>query len=1013
MRATQVPVVEVPDWPDLTGSGPDQVAAWRDWVRQVWGVPVVAEAVAHASPDLARQVDAVCGPQAMDGARVRRTVLALARYVLRMTGRSTPVGLMAGVGRAGFGGRAGCRDDEGQAVVARADGSWLAAVVDVLESCPEVVARVPLVVNNVCFVRGGHVVVPYQHRPAWQGQTAEAVDVTVRYTAAVKAVLEAARTPILGLRLVERVSAAVAGAAADRVVAMVVELVRRGVLVSALRAPSTVVDALGHLVQVLDEAGAAQVPEVRRIVATVADVDAGLRLHNRVADAGRLVELRKALAAQMDAVAGPVRQPLAVDLRLGLEVVLPRRVGREVELAASVLARVGPHPFGAAAWQEYHTRFFERYGIGAVVPLLDVVDPDVGLGWPAGYRGSTVDEPPAVVSARDLVLLGLVQAAALDGRDEVVVDDELVAELAHPDLRRARVPAHLELCVRVDAVSGEALDRGEFGLTVTGVSRGVGTMTGRFAAVLDDGGVAGVVAGLPVSDPRAVVAQVSYAPLDPATGHVARSPRLLPDVVSVGEHHDEADGVIGPRDLAVGCDSQRLYLVQLSTGRRLEPMVAHALDLRAHTAPLARFVAEIGRAQAAVVGSFDWGAAARLPWLPRVRYGRTVLCRARWLLDASDLPGRSEPWRVWVDAVEGWCGRRRVPDRVELGEGDQRLPLDLRQPGHLVLLRTHLDSVGRAVLTEAGDPAGRGWIGGRAHEVVVPLVADPVPVWPAVPPVTAARVIGRDHGHAPGVSRWLYVQLYGHVERQPEILGVHLPALLAQWETPPRWWYIRYRDAKGWHLRLRIEVGDFGAASGRVSGWAGGLRRLGLLRDLQFGVYYPEVGRWGGGAVMAAAEEVFGADSAALVAGFGLRDRPGRQVVTAAHLVSIASGWCGGPEDGMRWLVDHARTDTVADVPRPLLDEGVRLADPTDGWAALRAAPGGEAIVAAWQHRDRALADYRKVLANEAGVDPDTVLDSLLHAHYIRACGIDRDDERLCLRLARAAALARLARSGR
>ena len=274
-------------------------------------------------------------------------------------------------------------------------------------------------------------------------------------------------------------------------------------------------------------------------------------------------------------------------------------------------------------------------------------------------------------------------------------------------------------------------------------------------------------------------------------------------------------------------------------------------------------------------------------------------------------------------------------------------------------------------------------------------------------------MIGRDHGHLPGVSNWLYAKLYGHVERQAEILAQHLPELLSEWDEPPAWWYIRYRDPE-WHLRLRIALSDahdFGQAAHRVSTWAGCLRREGLLRDVQFATSYPETGRWGDGALLTAAEEVFGADSRALVAQFAQPSRPHPQALAAANLVAIAAAFTGSPEAGMNWLITYAKTEASTSLPRPVLAEAVRLADPTGDWAALRAAPGGRAITEAWEPRHRALADYRARLAAADGIDPDAVLDALLHAHHIRAVGIDRDHEHTCLRLVRAAALTWDARS--
>ena len=58
-----------------------------------------------------------------------------------------------------------------------------------------------------------------------------------------------------------------------------------------------------------------------------------------------------------------------------------------------------------------------------------------------------------------------------------------------------------------------------------------------------------------------------------------------------------------------------------------------------------------------------------------------------------------------------------------------------------------------------------------------------------------------------------------------------------------------------------------------------------------------------------------------------------------------------------------------------------------------------------WQKRRTALASYRDRLTAADAPDPDAVLAALLHLHHARMSGIDRASERLCLRLARAAAL--------
>jgi thiopeptide-type bacteriocin biosynthesis protein len=538
-------------------------------------------------------------------------------------------------------------------------------------------------------------------------------------------------------------------------------------------------------------------------------------------------------------------------------------------------------------------------------------------------------------------------------------------------------------------------------------------LTGRFLSVLasqDKAALAADLADLPGGDGDTVPAQLSFPPLDPATAHVTRATQILPTVISLAEHRAPGEQVLTAEDLAVSCDGRRMYLAAPQLGRRMEAGGMHALNLRTHTPPLARLVTELGRAQSAQVTMFNWGAATRLPFLPRLRYGRTILSAARWRLEAAELPARTAHWTEWDDALTEWRARRRVPRLVRLTEGDRLLPLDLDQTGHRTLLRAHVDKTTYAVLTEAATPEDVGWCDGRPHELIVPLTATKPARWPPLPKPSPVRVIHRGQGESPGTSPVLLASLYGDLHRQDVVLTEHLPELLARLGSPePAWWYVRYRDPDH-HLRLRIALPDpagFGDIARTASTWADELRRLGLLREVAYPTDFPEIGRWGSGPAWAAAEKVFVADSHAVLAQLSLSEHPHRQALVAAHSVAIAIAFTGSDTTGVRWLIDHIPARTSARVPRPIYSEAVDIADPTDNWAALRAAPGGAAIADAWGQRDQALADYRTHLPgpHTEGIAVDDVLTSLLHVNFVRACGIDFDDEAVGLHLARAAAL--------
>ncbi|MEV5338330.1 lantibiotic dehydratase [Streptomyces sp. NPDC052676] len=1011
VRAARYTRLPLPPWPDVTGDSPAQVQQWLTWLRTVWALDEVSDAVEQASPSLARHMDALCATNTDPEARqVRRTLLSVIRYVQRMTGRATPNGLFAGIALATLGERLDARWGQWHRAVARADAAWVTAVISRLEACPELLRRLPVVASNISFVRGDRLVIPYPARSRSTGKpTAE---VSIRFTSAVRAALDAARSPIRYDLLADKVQAGFPQVPEPRVRELVTSLIRNGALVSSLHAPSAVLDPLDHLVRQLDAVNADEEPTVSDLLCVLRAVRDAVAQHNQALTPADGRRLRRALRQKMTEVAA-ADHPVALDLRLDCSLVLPTPVAHEAERAATVLARLTPAPFGTPGWKEYHTRFFEKYGIGSLVPLRDVTDPDAGLGFPAGYMDS---EPEArePLSKREQRLLALAQAAALEGRDEILLDEELISSLQIGDQDGMQVPPHMEVSFHVEAASTDALGRGDFTLCAIRPSRGIGTTSGRFLALLDANDrarAAEVLEGLPVNAPGALPVQLSFAPLDRADSNVSRVPKMLPAVISLAEHRTTDERTIDLDDLAVGCDRRRLYLASLSRKCLVEPHVVHALDLRAHTPPLVRFLAEISRSQSAVVTDFSWGAAAALPYLPRVRYGRAVLAPARWLMHASDVPDTTASWDEWHTAVGHWRTQRRVPEAIALTEGDQLLPLDLSESAHRAVLRAHLATTETAVLTERS--LGGGWFAGRAHEIVVPMTATRAPKWPTVPPVTADRLLTRDHGHLPGTSPWLLVKLYGHPERHPEILSRHLPGLLAQWETAPTWWFMRYRDPRP-HLRLRIaapEPANVGQAVTRISDWTTHLRRAGLVNDMQFATNYPETGRWGTGPLMSLAEDVFAADSRALAVQFAQPSRPHPRVLAAANFVSLATAFTSNVDEAMEWLSRYGKITDPRPLDRQVLPEAVRLADPTDDWAALRAHAGGEAITAAWAERDQAIARYRSLLS-ESDLDPHLVLDSLLHAHHIRATGIDKDDERMCVRLARAAALAWTARRG-
>jgi class I lanthipeptide synthase len=1013
--AAHPPDADVHSWPDLTGTTDEHVARWRSWLREVWASREFAEAVEVASPALAHRVRQMCDTGQLPERAVRRAVLSVIRYQQRLASRATPFGLFAGVAPVRFGSPSEARFGPENHAVARVDAEWLGEVITRLEACQELRHRLSVVGNDLAFVRDEQLVVGCQQQPTGK----EPAEVAIAHTKAVHLALQAAQTPVCLADVADTLATEFPDRSESVIDRMLASLVTQGFLITSLRPSMTATDPLSHVLAALNTAEADAIPEVAGLLGELRGINTDLGQHKATPAQQRGL---RTIASRKMATIVPSERPVAVDLRLAGGVVLPHAVAREAEATAAALVRLTPHPFGLPAWQDYHRRFVERYGIGALVPVDDLLNADSGLGFPAGYRDSRINPLARPgLSERDVTLLAWAQTAAMRQNTEIVLDDTMIADLLGVDAATpTRVQPHTDLRCRVHAASLDALDRGEFELAVTGVSRAAGTTTGRFLDLFnadDRERLINAYAELPTVTEGALQAQVACPGIYQQTENVTRTPAVLPYLLSIAEHraHDDSrDGTVSLADLAVSADGERLYLISLSRRRAVEPRVFSAVEFINHAHPVLRFLCEISTAPVAACALFSWGAAGRLPFLPRIRYRRSILSPAMWTLASRDLPSAAAPWQVWADSLSVWRLQFRVPARIYLGDTDRRIQLDLDEPAHMSVLRAELDHFGKTTVREAPDATALGWIDGRAHDIVIPLAATARPVAPAR--TWSPHTISREHGYLPGSGDWLFVKLYGHPDRQTAILTSHLPTLLSTWDTPPEWWFLRYHDPER-HLRLRFRLrgtADFGPAAARVTEWTAELRRLGLIRHVQWDTYYPETGRFGEGRTMAAAEAVFAADSAAAIAQLQASTRgdgPHQRAIIAASMVDLAISVTGDTDAGMRWLIDHLRTPKTPTIARPTYQQAIQLANPNDGWNTLRAIPGGEDIATSWTRRRATLATYRRALKAAGEIAPDSVLSDLLHLHHVRLAGVDPDNERACRRLARAAALSWVTRT--
>lgn len=967
----------------------------------------IRDALAVGAPDLLEAID-----RAPAGRQRARLDASLLRYLIRMSSRPTPYGLFAGVALTTWSDVTDLRlANAPRRPRARLDMGWLARWIDALEQQPEIRRALRLVANPAAFERAGRLYLT--ERPS-VGDAPPPGEVSVRCTAAVRRCLTLARCATRYDTIAAALGDSAARPTRERVETLIDSLCAQGFLLSELRPPLTTGAPAEHVLRVL-----------RALAATPPAVHAAEQLRRLVGDARAAGEKPAArwMHPAREEAAGDDESPTDLPRhQVDSALVLRRdrvshRVAVDAARAAELLVRLSPYPDGPPHLAAYRREHVARYGPRRLVPLLELVDPERGLG-PLDAVASTRERPDAARRAqRDQTLLELAARAAHDRHLSIDLDDRTIARLELAPLRTPRLPATLDLNLLVGARSVRHLDAGDF-TVVVGPNVGAmeaGRGLGRFADLLEQPACDALRADAAFQDDAqvAIDAELVYAPRQARSANVAVRPAVHAYEIVMGAAPSVApDHVIPLDDLAIGVEGDRLVAWWLSRGCRVRVHAGHMLN--SMTAPAAcRLLAELDQDAVMPLMGFDWGPAERLPFLPRVRAGRVVLRPAQWRIDAID-PGwqASAPPADLAPAIARWRARWQMPRYVHVGAADNRLLIDLCSTEHFGALRDALPEAGYVVQEALPTPHDH-WLpgpgGAFASELVVPLVRRDVnrrsrpatadaPAEASAPATARAREISSSASRLrPPGSDWLFAKLYGPQSAQDDVMVNDVGPLCEQLtasDAADRWFFVRYADDAS-HLRIR-----FHGAPERLTRivmpelCALGARLIDERRcdRLTFDTYDRELERYGGEQGLAMAEEVFAADSRTTLRMLGLLARRALSIDRVAlGIVSIDRLLAGlGLDDDARLRHYGRMRDAKHLVGDQYRTRKRELCALLSDERLLSSRPGGTELLALLAARDEALAPIVERLRTFEPADGDLLEEwfaNVVHLHCNRLLG--------------------------
>lgn len=878
------------------GAGEDH----ETWLRRIIAEPIVREAIGVASPDLYSRLDAWQDGR-LTAADYERVTLAVARYVYRMAGRSTPFGLFAGLSIGTFAARSElilARHDALRRCV-QLDMATIRAVVSAFSRRLQLQKRLKYLPNDTIYDTSDGSLRYVRSDESDRGQAYTLVGLVK--TPYLDAVLRRASSSAT----IDELAGEIArdGITPADAVAYVENLIDNQALLCELTPSSVDEGHVDGMAKRLREAGAADEASYLDCVAErLAELGAPAAVVSPARYAWAMspiaLGLGEANEAPIGLTARDVLRHVRVDLfRLPKALTLSDAVAVEISNAVRLL-----HQIGAGAENNAMARFKEsflaRYGAQAV-PLMVALDEDLGIGFDPAARNMAFSSPElerldfpspistaATWSARDQLLLTHLTQALGEGFTELDLESKDVERIAK-ETQRLPLPDSLAAKLTISAASTDAVARGDYSLIVDHVS---GPSAGRpFGRFCYDPQLRSHVEELLRQEeeehPDAIFAEVAYLPSGHAA-NVAVRPILRRHYIPLLGAPQAGESIAIPLDtLWLQADGSRLTLWSAKYQRQIVPRIT---NMHAAFSPLNatvyRFLHALQFDGLACDLTWSWGALATAPFLPRVRHKRIVCARARWRLNTSDLRKlQSVSLIAGIELVQGLRNLRKIPRWVALAQSDNFLPIDLESRLGLRVFLQQVRGRQEAVLVElyptpdllcVEGPNGR-----YAHEMVVPIRTTRPTVSRPVPRFRQIAEGAVERQFPPG-SSWLSTKIYSGPATSERILRHVLPSVVSELERSgaiDAWFFIRYSDPD-FHIRLRLR-GDGQRLVEEVlprvrESFVPFARFSGLCR-IEIDTYRREVERYGGADAIALAEDIFHADSVAVLDLLQIEQPPG------------------------------------------------------------------------------------------------------------------------------------------
>lgn len=931
--------------------------------------------------------------------------LARIKFLIRACTRPTPYGLFAGAALGEF-----CENpnieplviDERKAILeCRADYSWLSHFIYEMENNPSVYPQLQLRFNNNCYVSGDRLKNPHHSNHGFLMPEETVTERThMRNTPLITYVKQQAQTFIRYDLLKSRIQSKYPGVPEEKIISTINALMENEVLLSNLRAPANCENGLEYVLKIL-----APIEGINRQKETLQKINTLINQMNGELEIDQVnAKTIESVYTLMDGLLNQKNEKdlLAVNKGMVLQQnKLPYQVKEIVEQFVEALTYLQVDV--PSRLEKFKRQFQEEYGSNVEVPFCTIIDQNDfnGLSYLEKYQPSQDEKDQKIKQIVDEKILDCLQAQ----QEEInlSIDNFSSLEISRED----RYPESFDINFFVS----KEKEHYRLWLAPIGGSGAAGDMFNRFNCVLD----ADLFhqykennRSLVCSDKALVTVEIREGSVKGRMSNVNNHRNESQYYIALATNDDNSNAEELPLDdLLIGMQYNQLYIKSKRLGKRCK--------VRQNCMVNPSSLSEVSQLLMQISSDEETSIIARAfqlfqndyVFLPRISLEDVVVFPKRWNLPLHFFALHSQ--ESFEESFQKLRRKYTIDDIVYLSEGDRRLALNLDKAYSMEILYKHIQKNNSLRLSEIEknifnesicvDIKGKSYITEISCSLFRPSVSKyptrATEPWNVLQNENRSLMLLQDG--------WIYAKLYQLDDRENETLNYIVSCLGSIGN--PKFFYLRYSDEIGRHLRVRFKYENEWTAQKHllaIQKMLINFRTWKLINKVQFDIYFRENNRYGGSQLIASAEEVFFADSRfviGLLDEFNIEETEGLE---NAYLLGISTILTAFFDHWEKMLLQVNLTPLLAENKKLFREKKQSYIKKIEWLLSCNDSNLSEQTVALLTERNDAIKNYRnKILcAEQLTAHQEEIISSVIHMFCNRLTG-DRSLEQKYLNIMR------------